>query len=115
MPRWEAASSSSRRLRARTSQGRAPPSINAVLMAGTHVEGRKAASCIRVPCSARTTSASPGPLRASENPQVGKVTIGNAVEVGANAAIDRAVLDTTRIGDGTKIDNLTLRSGTMCR
>ncbi len=39
-------------------------------------------------------------------PQVGKVTIGNAVEVGANAAIDRAVLDATRIGDGTKIDNL---------
>ena len=36
-------------------------------------------------------------------PQVGKVTIGNAVEVGANAAIDRAVLDATRIGDGTKI------------
>ena len=39
-------------------------------------------------------------------PQVGKVTIGNAVEGGANAAIDRAVLDATRIGDGTKIDNL---------
>ena len=55
----------------------------------------KAASCF-----ART------PAGIQKIPQVGKVTIGNAVEVGANAAIDRAVLDATRIGDGTKIDNL---------
>jgi UDP-3-O-[3-hydroxymyristoyl] glucosamine N-acyltransferase len=39
-------------------------------------------------------------------PQVGIVTVGNDVEIGANAAIDRAALDATRIGDGTKIDNL---------
>jgi UDP-3-O-[3-hydroxymyristoyl] glucosamine N-acyltransferase len=39
-------------------------------------------------------------------PQTGRVIIGNDVEIGANCAIDRAVLGVTRIGDGTKIDNL---------
>lgn len=39
-------------------------------------------------------------------PQVGRVVLGRQVEVGANATIDRAVLDATRIGDGTKVDNL---------
>lgn len=39
-------------------------------------------------------------------PQAGTVQIGNHVEIGANTAIDRAVLDVTRVGDGTKIDNL---------
>ncbi|MDO9630904.1 MAG: UDP-3-O-(3-hydroxymyristoyl)glucosamine N-acyltransferase [Humidesulfovibrio sp.] len=39
-------------------------------------------------------------------PQVGNVIIGSDVEIGANCAIDRAALDATRIGDGSKIDNL---------
>ena len=39
-------------------------------------------------------------------PQIGKVVIGNRVEIGANTCIDRAALETTYIGDGTKIDNL---------
>jgi UDP-3-O-[3-hydroxymyristoyl] glucosamine N-acyltransferase len=39
-------------------------------------------------------------------PQVGIVRIGDDVEVGANTAIDRATLGETRIGRGTKIDNL---------
>ena len=39
-------------------------------------------------------------------PQVGIVRIGDDVEIGANAAIDRATLGETRIGRGTKIDNL---------
>lgn len=39
-------------------------------------------------------------------PQIGNVVIGNNVEVGSNSAIDRAALDVTRIGAGTKIDNL---------
>jgi UDP-3-O-[3-hydroxymyristoyl] glucosamine N-acyltransferase len=39
-------------------------------------------------------------------PQVGVVEIGDDVEIGANCCIDRAALGTTRIGDGTKIDNL---------
>jgi UDP-3-O-[3-hydroxymyristoyl] glucosamine N-acyltransferase len=39
-------------------------------------------------------------------PQVGNVVLGDDVEVGANTCIDRATTGTTRIGDGTKIDNL---------
>jgi UDP-3-O-[3-hydroxymyristoyl] glucosamine N-acyltransferase len=39
-------------------------------------------------------------------PQVGRVVIERAVEIGANSTIDRATLGETRIGEGTKIDNL---------
>ena len=39
-------------------------------------------------------------------PQVGTVEIGDDVEIGANAAIDRARFGKTLIGDGVKIDNL---------
>jgi UDP-3-O-[3-hydroxymyristoyl] glucosamine N-acyltransferase len=39
-------------------------------------------------------------------PQVGTVIIGDDVEIGANTTIDRGALDATRIGRGTKIDNL---------
>lgn len=39
-------------------------------------------------------------------PQLGIVRIGDDVEIGANACIDRATLGVTRIGRGTKIDNL---------
>ena len=39
-------------------------------------------------------------------PQVGTVEIGEDVEIGANCCIDRAALGVTRIGDGTKLDNL---------
>ncbi len=39
-------------------------------------------------------------------PQVGKIQIGDFVEIGANVCIDRATLGTTKIGKGTKIDNL---------
>jgi UDP-3-O-[3-hydroxymyristoyl] glucosamine N-acyltransferase len=39
-------------------------------------------------------------------PQVGTVIVEDDVEIGANATIDRAVLGATRIGRGTKIDNL---------
>ncbi|PKN72525.1 MAG: UDP-3-O-(3-hydroxymyristoyl)glucosamine N-acyltransferase [Candidatus Cloacimonetes bacterium HGW-Cloacimonetes-3] len=39
-------------------------------------------------------------------PQVGNVEIGDYVEIGANTCIDRATLGTTKIGKGTKIDNL---------
>ena len=39
-------------------------------------------------------------------PQVGGVAIGDDVEIGANACVDRAALETTRVGAGTKIDNL---------
>ena len=39
-------------------------------------------------------------------PQVGRIIIGNDVEIGANTCIDRGALDDTIIGDGTRIDNL---------
>ena len=39
-------------------------------------------------------------------PQVGTVIIDDDVEVGANSCIDRGALGVTRVGRGTKIDNL---------
>lgn len=39
-------------------------------------------------------------------PQVGTVEIADDVEIGANSAVDRATLGVTRIGKGTKLDNL---------
>ena len=39
-------------------------------------------------------------------PQVGTVLIGDDVEIGANSCVDRGALGATRIGSGTKIDNL---------
>ena len=39
-------------------------------------------------------------------PQVGRVVIESDVEIGANTTIDRGTLSETRIGEGTKIDNL---------
>ncbi len=39
-------------------------------------------------------------------PQIGRVEIGDDVEIGANSCIDRAALGVTQIGDGVKLDNL---------
>jgi UDP-3-O-[3-hydroxymyristoyl] glucosamine N-acyltransferase len=39
-------------------------------------------------------------------PQVGRLEIGDDVEIGANSTIDRGALEVTRIGRGAKIDNL---------
>jgi UDP-3-O-[3-hydroxymyristoyl] glucosamine N-acyltransferase len=39
-------------------------------------------------------------------PQIGRVEIGNDVEIGANSCIDRAALGVTQIGDGAKLDNM---------
>jgi len=39
-------------------------------------------------------------------PQVGRLVIEDDVEIGANTTVDRGALDETRIGRGTKIDNL---------
>lgn len=39
-------------------------------------------------------------------PQIGHVVIGDDVEIGANVTVDRGALGATRIGRGTKIDNL---------
>ena len=39
-------------------------------------------------------------------PQIGNVVIGNGVEIGANACVDRGKFSSTVLGDGCKIDNL---------
>jgi len=39
-------------------------------------------------------------------PQIGRLEIEDDVEIGANATVDRGALEATRIGRGTKIDNL---------
>jgi UDP-3-O-[3-hydroxymyristoyl] glucosamine N-acyltransferase len=39
-------------------------------------------------------------------PQIGTVIIEDDVEIGANVCIDRAMLGATRVGAGTKVDNL---------
>jgi UDP-3-O-[3-hydroxymyristoyl] glucosamine N-acyltransferase len=47
-------------------------------------------------------------------PQVGNVVLDDGVEIGANACIDRGQTGSTRIGTGTKIDNL-VQIGHNCR
>jgi len=39
-------------------------------------------------------------------PQLGRVVVGDDVEIGANTTIDRGALDDTVIGNGVKLDNL---------
>jgi UDP-3-O-[3-hydroxymyristoyl] glucosamine N-acyltransferase len=39
-------------------------------------------------------------------PQVGRVAIGDDVEIGANSTVDRAALGVTSLGDGVKLDNM---------
>lgn len=39
-------------------------------------------------------------------PQIGRVEIGDSVEIGANSCIDRAALGVTSVGEGTKLDNM---------
>jgi UDP-3-O-[3-hydroxymyristoyl] glucosamine N-acyltransferase len=39
-------------------------------------------------------------------PQLGRVIIGNDVEIGANTTVDRGAIEDTIIGDGVKLDNL---------
>ena len=47
-------------------------------------------------------------------PQVGRVSIGKDVEIGANSTVDRAALGVTWIGDGSKLDNM-VHIGHNCR
>ena len=49
-----------------------------------------------------------GPRGMVKIPQVGRVVIEDDVEIGANTTIDRAAIGETRIGKGTKIDNLVM-------
>ncbi|MBP3731145.1 MAG: UDP-3-O-(3-hydroxymyristoyl)glucosamine N-acyltransferase [Mailhella sp.] len=78
---------------------------NAVLMAGTMLGD----SCILQP-GAVLGGDGFGFVRTeggiSKIPQIGHVEVGSDVEIGSNAAIDRAALSATVVGDGTRIDNL---------
>jgi UDP-3-O-[3-hydroxymyristoyl] glucosamine N-acyltransferase len=56
----------------------------------------------------------PKSRRYEKFPQAGKLLIEDDVEIGANTTIDRGALDETRIGRGTKIDNL-VHIGHNCR
>lgn len=47
-----------------------------------------------------------GPEGLVKFPQLGRVIVGNNVEIGANVTIDRGALDDTIVRDGVKIDNL---------
>jgi UDP-3-O-[3-hydroxymyristoyl] glucosamine N-acyltransferase len=49
---------------------------------------------------------SPQPGGYIKFPQIGTVVIEDNVEIGANSCVDRGALGETRIGEGTKIDNL---------
>ena len=60
-----------------------------------------------------------GQLAHVKIPHIGRVIIGNDVEIGANSCIDRGSVDDTVIGAGTKIDNLVhighnVRVGKLC-
>jgi UDP-3-O-[3-hydroxymyristoyl] glucosamine N-acyltransferase len=48
----------------------------------------------------------PGPDGPTRMPQLGRVIIGDDVEIGANSCVDRGALGDTVIGAGVKIDNL---------
>ncbi len=52
--------------------------------------------------------------RAERIPQIGNVVLEDDVEIGANSCIDRAQIGSTRVGAGTKIDNL-VQVGHNCR
>lgn len=58
----------------------------------------------------RTTLGKRGEIRKQKQIRIhslGQVEIGDDVEIGANATIDRGTIRATRVGTGTKLDNLT--------
>jgi len=78
---------------------------NAVLMAGT-VLGERVTLHPGAVLGSDGFGFAPGPQGLRKIPQTGVVLVGDDVEIGANATVDRAVMDATRIGHGSKVDNL---------
>jgi UDP-3-O-[3-hydroxymyristoyl] glucosamine N-acyltransferase len=80
---------------------------NVTIYSGTRMGNR-----VSVQAGAVLGSAGFGYVRNDETgayeqfPQIGRLEIGDDVEIGANTTIDRGALDATVIGDGVKIDNL---------
>ncbi len=77
---------------------------NRVIVHGGAVLGSDGFGYVRDPASGRH----------EKFPQIGKLEIEDDVEIGANTTIDRGALEVTRIGRGTKIDNL-VHIGHNCR
>ena len=50
----------------------------------------------------------PSPSGLRKIPQVGGVELGADVEIGANTCVDRAALEVTSVGEGTKVDDLVM-------
>lgn len=75
-------------------------------------------ACVTLHAGVRIGTAGFGYLATAEGPlalpQLGRVLIGDHVEIGANTTIDRGAGDDTVIGRGTKIDNLVM-IGHNCR
>ncbi len=78
---------------------------NVVLMAGT-VVGQDVTIHAGTVLGGDGFGYTPSPTGLEKVPQVGRLVIEDHVEIGANCAIDRATLGETRVGRGTKIDNL---------
>lgn len=78
---------------------------NVVLMSGTRL-GNQVVIHAGTSIGADGYGYVQGPAGHVKIPQLGRVVIADDVEIGANAAVDRAALDATRIGRNTKIDNL---------
>ncbi len=78
----------------------------------TIYSGTRIGSRVVVKAGAVLGSAGFGYVRDAETgryeqfPQIGQLVIEDDVEIGANSTVDRGALDETRIGRGTKIDNL---------
>ena len=78
---------------------------NAVLMSGTKV-GDKSIIQPGAVLGSDGFGFVPGDSGIDKIPQTGTVSIGSDVEIGSNTTVDRAALGETKIGDGSKLDNL---------
>ena len=80
---------------------------NVVLYPGTEVGARCRIHAGTV-IGADGFSYEAGPAGPVKVPQVGRVIVGDDVEIGPNCVIDRAFLEATRVGDGAKLDGLVM-------
>lgn len=78
---------------------------NVTVYAGTHIGARCRIHAGAV-LGADGFRYAAGPAGPERIPQLGRLVLGDDVEVGANTCIDRAGLGETRIGRGSKLDNL---------